>query len=49
MELKTKLLKLILVLLALVSLKTDAETRYVDLNSPSPTPPWSRVLRLSAW
>lgn len=37
---KTLLPKLILALPALISLTATAETRYVDLNSPSPTSPY---------
>ena len=33
--------KLISALLALISLNAAAVTRYVDLNSPSPTPPYT--------
>lgn len=33
--------KLIPVVLALLSLRAAAETRYVDLNSLSPTPPYT--------
>lgn len=38
---KTLLPKLIPVVLALLALNAAAETRYVDLNSPSPTPPYT--------
>ena len=38
---KTILPKLTLALLALISLNAAAVTRYVDLNSPSPTPPYT--------
>ena len=38
---KTILPKLIPTLLALISLNAAAVTRYVDLNSPSPTPPYT--------
>ncbi len=38
---KPILSKLILALLALISLNAAAVTRYVDLNSPSPTPPYT--------
>ena len=38
---KAQLSKLILAVLVLGVLKTVATTRYVDLNSPSPTPPYT--------
>jgi hypothetical protein len=39
---KALLTNLIPAVLALLSLKAAAETRYVDLNNLSPTPPYKR-------